>query len=125
MSTFFRSLRLDRAPSVRPPIARGTAASSGMPRLRPSSMPQLFPIAVASALSILGPLRPAPMSAPDRWRVRFHRGDRSVLTASYLEHFDQVRIAVRRILGGADSDTVVHNVFYRLIADAKLRENFR
>jgi RNA polymerase sigma-70 factor (ECF subfamily) len=65
------------------------------------------------------------MSADDRWLVRFHRGDRSVLTASYVEHFDAVRTAVRRVLAGADGDTVVHNVFFRLVSDAKLRENYR
>jgi RNA polymerase sigma-70 factor (ECF subfamily) len=65
------------------------------------------------------------MSAEDRWRLRFYRGDRSVLTASYLRHFDAVRSTVLRVLGGADADTVVHNVFFRLVSDAKLRQNFR
>jgi RNA polymerase sigma-70 factor (ECF subfamily) len=65
------------------------------------------------------------MTWDDRWRIRFYRGDRSVLTASYLDCFDVVREAVRRVLGGADGDTVVHNVFFRLISDANLRESFR
>jgi DNA-directed RNA polymerase specialized sigma24 family protein len=36
-----------------------------------------------------------------------------------------VAALVGRMLPAADAETVTHEVFYRLLSDAKLRENFR
>jgi RNA polymerase sigma-70 factor (ECF subfamily) len=65
-----------------------------------------------------------PSSSP-RWLERFHRGEREILEACYREHFRSVHAAVGRVLRGADQETVVHEVFYRLLSDAGLRASFR
>jgi RNA polymerase sigma-70 factor (ECF subfamily) len=59
------------------------------------------------------------------WLERFHRGERDVLEDCYREHFRSVHAAVGRVLRGADQETVVHDVFYRLLSDAGLRASFR
>jgi RNA polymerase sigma-70 factor (ECF subfamily) len=63
-------------------------------------------------------------SSPE-WLERFHRGERAILEACYREHFRGVHAAVGRVLRGADQETVVHEVFYRLLSDAGLRASFR
>jgi RNA polymerase sigma-70 factor, ECF subfamily len=59
------------------------------------------------------------------WLERFHRGERDVLEACYRDHFGRVGAAVGSVLRGADRETVVHEVFYRLLSDAHLRSSFR
>jgi len=59
------------------------------------------------------------------WLERFHRGEREILEKCYREHFRSVQTAVGRVLRGADQETVVHEVFYRLLSDAELRASFR
>jgi RNA polymerase sigma-70 factor, ECF subfamily len=61
----------------------------------------------------------------DRWLVAFHAGDRAVVAQCYREHHKQVAAAVGRLLSTADSETVTHEVFYRLLSDAQLRANFQ
>ncbi len=61
----------------------------------------------------------------DRWLDAFHDGDRGVLEQCYRDHDGPVAGAVRRILGDADAETVTHEVFYRLLSDRALRENFQ
>jgi len=46
------------------------------------------------------------------------------MTACYEQHFDAVFQAVGTVLGGADRETVVHEVFFRLLSDEALRRNF-
>jgi RNA polymerase sigma-70 factor (ECF subfamily) len=60
-----------------------------------------------------------------RWLVDFHAGDRGVLEGCYREHYGAVVKTVGRMLAGADAETVTHEVFYRLLSNAKLRENFQ
>lgn len=60
-----------------------------------------------------------------RWLDDFHAGSRAAMTGLYMDHFSTVRRAVGRVLRGADGETVVHEVFCRLIADAALRASFR
>ena len=62
--------------------------------------------------------------APD-WLGEFHRGAHAVMHQCYVDHFATVERAVGRVLGGADRETVIHEVFYRVIADATLRASFR
>jgi RNA polymerase sigma-70 factor (ECF subfamily) len=57
--------------------------------------------------------------------AEFHRGTPAALERCYREHFGDVRRAVGRILRGADEEATVHQVFYRLISDANLRQGFR
>jgi RNA polymerase sigma-70 factor, ECF subfamily len=57
--------------------------------------------------------------------VDFHAGSAESLERCYREHFDDVRAAVGAVLRGADKDTVVHNVFFRIVSDPALRTKFR
>jgi RNA polymerase sigma-70 factor, ECF subfamily len=59
------------------------------------------------------------------WLERFHGGERDVLEACYRDHFAAVWQAVGRVLDGMDRETVVHEVFFRLVADREHRCNFR
>jgi len=47
--------------------------------------------------------------------VRFDRGARLHFEALYREHFQVVERAVGRVLHGADKETVIHEVFLRLM----------
>lgn len=60
-----------------------------------------------------------------RWLEDFHAGDRGVLEQCYRDHYRGVVGAVRRYLTGADAETVTHEVFFRLLWNGKLRENFQ
>ena len=60
----------------------------------------------------------------DPWLARFHAGDRDALEACYREHFRAVDAAVGRVLDGADRETVVHEIFYRLLSSAEMRAAF-
>jgi RNA polymerase sigma-70 factor, ECF subfamily len=77
----------------------------------------------------VGPGITPPADAPPEtdssdWLDRFHRGERAVLEACYREYFAEVATAVGAVLRGADQETVVHEVFYRLLSDARLRSSF-
>ncbi|WP_224246363.1 RNA polymerase sigma factor [Hyalangium gracile] len=61
----------------------------------------------------------------DRWLLDFHAGRRSVLEQCYRELYPTVQRAVGRVLSGADQETVIHEVFYRLISREELRRSFR
>jgi RNA polymerase sigma-70 factor (ECF subfamily) len=59
------------------------------------------------------------------WIQRFHAGERPLLEACYREHYAAVERAVGQVLLGADRDTVVHEVFFRMLSQAPFREGFR
>ena len=61
----------------------------------------------------------------DSWLERFHAGQRDVLEACYRDHFDLVYRAVARIVSGPDRETIVHEVFFRLISSVKQRSGFK
>ncbi len=61
----------------------------------------------------------------DRWLADFHAGRRGVLEQVYREHYGTVQRAVGRVLSGADQETVIHEVFYRLLSREELRRNFQ
>jgi RNA polymerase sigma-70 factor (ECF subfamily) len=61
----------------------------------------------------------------DRWLADFHAGDRGAMEQCYREHHRTVFTVVGRILPAADAETVTHEVFYRLLSDPGLRENFK
>lgn len=58
------------------------------------------------------------------WLERFWAGEREVLAQCYREFFPVVAHAVGSILQGADQETVIHEVFYALIASAEMRRSF-
>ena len=57
----------------------------------------------------------------ERWLTDFYAAHPSTMAALYREHFELVRSAVAPVLGGADRETVVHEVFFRLLSVEKLR----
>jgi RNA polymerase sigma-70 factor (ECF subfamily) len=67
------------------------------------------------------------MSVPGEgdWLADFHAGDRVVLERCYRDSYRSVIRAVGRLLRGADAETVTHEVFYRLLSNARFRENFQ
>lgn len=67
---------------------------------------------------------PAEGEAGD-WLERFHRGDRETLAACYRDHFATVEHAIGSLLGVAERETVIHDIFSRLIAREDLRRSFR
>jgi RNA polymerase sigma-70 factor (ECF subfamily) len=73
---------------------------------------------------------PSPSSSADEdraepWLDSFHRGERECLETCYREHFDVVDQIVGRFLERSDRETVVHEIFYRLLADEHLRRAFQ
>lgn len=70
---------------------------------------------------------PSPQTEPqtDVWLGRFHAGDRAVLDACYRAHFALVDRAVGGLVAGADRETIVQQVFLRLLESEPLRRNFQ
>jgi RNA polymerase sigma-70 factor, ECF subfamily len=64
-------------------------------------------------------------TAVEQWVAEFHAGDRAVIEQCYRDHYRGVVGAVGRFLQGADAETVTHEVFFRLLWNGKLRENFQ
>ena len=58
------------------------------------------------------------------WLERFHAGDRTVLEGCYRDHFHDVDGSVARLLRGADRETIVHEVFFRLLSRPEFRASF-
>ena len=71
----------------------------------------------------VAPLELKPEEA--RWLARFHAGERDVMAECYEDHFLTVDGSVGQILSGADKETVVHEVFYRLLTSEQMRRSFR
>jgi RNA polymerase sigma-70 factor (ECF subfamily) len=61
---------------------------------------------------------------PDAWLRAFHAGERACLEGCYRDHLATVDRAVGGVLAGADRETLVHEVFFRLLSDASLRQSF-
>jgi len=61
----------------------------------------------------------------DAWLRAFHAGDRTAMTSLYYDHFATVAAAVGRVLTGADQETVIHEVFFKLIASPDERLRFQ
>jgi RNA polymerase sigma-70 factor (ECF subfamily) len=58
------------------------------------------------------------------WLGAFHAGRQGVLEGCYRDHFDAVSAAAGKILRRADAETVVHEVFFRLLSNAEFRAKF-
>jgi RNA polymerase sigma-70 factor (ECF subfamily) len=96
-------------------------------------MTQTQPNPLSGALVIDGPeFQPKEMNEPARagssesegWLAAFRAGDKQVLEACYREHYAQVERAVGRYLQGADRETVIHEVFCRLLDRPEMRAKF-
>ena len=79
----------------------------------------------APAVSPLPPKVEDEEAADVDWLARFHRGDRRTIEECYRSHFATVERATRHILAGDDRETVIHEVFSRLIATPELRQSFK
>jgi RNA polymerase sigma-70 factor (ECF subfamily) len=66
----------------------------------------------------------APLAA-DIWLANFHDGTPEAMGVFYRDHFATVDAAVGGILQGADRETVVQDVFARLMSDRRLRLAFQ
>ena len=64
------------------------------------------------------------MVRPDAWLRAFHAGERTCLERCYMDHLETVAHAVGSVVQGADRETLVHEVFFRLLSDASLRQSF-
>jgi RNA polymerase sigma-70 factor (ECF subfamily) len=58
------------------------------------------------------------------WLEAFWRGNPAAIEACYRRHFATVKRAVGAVLGGADRETVVQEVFARLIGSEEQRRAF-
>ncbi len=61
----------------------------------------------------------------DSWLACFHAGQRGAMEDCYREHFATVEKTVGQILYGADKETVIHEVFFRLLSDRQARLGFQ
>ena len=66
-----------------------------------------------------------PSMVADPWLADFHAGGRGTIEQCYRNHYADVARAAERVLGAADAETVTHEVFYRLLTDAEMRQSFR
>jgi RNA polymerase sigma-70 factor (ECF subfamily) len=58
------------------------------------------------------------------WLEAFRRGDRDVIEACYRRYYPVVEAAIGSILGIADRETVIHEVFFRLLSEQEMRQSF-
>lgn len=79
---------------------------------------------VAPAAGALNGLN-GPHAETDDWLARFHAGDRALLEQCYHEHVGAVARAVGAVVSGADQETLVHDVFLKLMTDERTRRGFR
>jgi RNA polymerase sigma-70 factor, ECF subfamily len=81
---------------------------------------------VKANLAMNRPVSPPELAAEALdWLAEFHAGSRAVLTECYVDHFASVERAVGRILKGADKETVIHEIFFRLMTNEDLRLTFQ
>jgi RNA polymerase sigma-70 factor, ECF subfamily len=64
-------------------------------------------------------------SLGDDWLANFHAGTRPALEEFYREYYLTVDRSVGQVLGGADRETVVHEVFLRILDRDDVRRQFR
>lgn len=67
----------------------------------------------------------ARLPGSDAWLEDFHEGRRATMADVYHDYFATVEAAVRRVLSGADKETVIHEVFFKLIASPEQRRRFQ
>jgi RNA polymerase sigma-70 factor (ECF subfamily) len=59
------------------------------------------------------------------WLASFRAGERATLEQCYRRHYRRVVSLVGRMLTQADAETVTHETFYRILADASLRASYQ
>lgn len=68
---------------------------------------------------------PATLAPSSDWVARFHAGDRATLVQVYEGYLGTVTQVVAQILADADSENVIHEVFFKLLASRGARESFK
>jgi RNA polymerase sigma-70 factor, ECF subfamily len=58
------------------------------------------------------------------WLEAFRRGDREVIEECYRRYYSVVEAAIGSLLGIADRETVIHEVFFRLLSENEMRQSF-
>jgi hypothetical protein len=59
------------------------------------------------------------------WLVRFHAGERAVIDQCYRRYARMVRDVAAHIVAPVDAETIVHEIFFSLLSDARVRTSFR
>jgi RNA polymerase sigma-70 factor (ECF subfamily) len=59
------------------------------------------------------------------WLSKFHSGDADVLAGCYRESFPVMERAVGEVVGHADRESIIHEIFSRLLGDPAFRQAFR
>jgi RNA polymerase sigma-70 factor (ECF subfamily) len=78
----------------------------------------------AMSFALVAATRTAVMDENADWLAAFHRADRATMEACYREHHAAVTRAVGTVLTGADQETVVQEVFLRLLSSEPMRRTF-
>ena len=81
--------------------------------------------ATSIPMTVPDPTPPNATSSEVAWLRAFHSGSRKCMAECYEDHFDLVSQAVGAILTGADRETVVHELFFRLLSEPSLRSAFQ
>lgn len=86
-----------------------------------------MPLSVLYMASTVDGSRARAQSGPDdAWLRAFHAGERACLERCYREQLDTVDRAVAGVVSsGADRETLVHEVFFRLLSEEPLRRGFQ
>jgi RNA polymerase sigma-70 factor, ECF subfamily len=72
----------------------------------------------------MSPFEAGEEPADDGWLEAFRRGDHAALEHCYRRYYRVVEAAVGSLLGVADRETVVHEVFFRLLSEPEMRQSF-
>jgi RNA polymerase sigma-70 factor (ECF subfamily) len=84
----------------------------------------LFALHMASTAD--GPAGGDQPGPDDAWLQAFHAGERACLEQCYRHQLDTVDRAVATVVSSpADRETLVHEVFFRLLNEERLRRGFR
>jgi len=67
----------------------------------------------------------ARLAPGDPWLEAFHQGRRTTMADVYHDHFATVAAAVGRVVTGADKETVIHEVFFKLLSSPDHRLRFQ
>lgn len=72
------------------------------------------------------PGRELALDREDAWLAAFHSGERTCLERCYRDHLQAVdRVVATIVTSGADRETLVHEIFFRLLNEESLRRKFR
>jgi RNA polymerase sigma-70 factor (ECF subfamily) len=112
-----------RKPGLGATIAECAKKIATIHRARPEATGYSF-FSAAMSFALVAATPTAVMDEHADWLASFHRADRATMEACYREHHATVTRAVGSILTGADQETVVQEVFLRLLSNEQMRRTF-